>query len=273
MRTKTLLIASAALAVGILTSSAQTYSQNIVGYVNGVLPYNGNTPTSHGWAAVANPLDLTAGNSLTNLFSNPAPGGGGTGPLDFGLIFVSNGSGFTTYTIDSDYASGLGDYQDNDTVPVAPTIAPGTLVYILNNGGNISVSTTNTLTGTVHVDTAASGAQTVGQTTNVLHMGLNFVASKLPVGGGLNTALQLQVGASGGNGQLDFSLVYLPNIVNGAFSGYTTYTVDSDYTCGFGDYQDNDAIVEPTVPVGVGFIVDYENVNSVGTTYPWIQKL
>ncbi len=58
MRTKTLLIASAALAAGILTSSAQTYSQNIVGYVSQSLVYNGSTPSSHGWANVANPLDL-----------------------------------------------------------------------------------------------------------------------------------------------------------------------------------------------------------------------
>ncbi len=37
MRTKTLLIASAALAAGILAASAQTYSQNIVGYINQTL--------------------------------------------------------------------------------------------------------------------------------------------------------------------------------------------------------------------------------------------
>ena len=43
MRTKTLLIAAAALAAGILSSSAQTYSQNIVGYVNQVLPANAST--------------------------------------------------------------------------------------------------------------------------------------------------------------------------------------------------------------------------------------
>src|ERR1035441_2625923 len=34
MRTKTLLIAAAALAVGVASSMAQTYSQNVVGYYN-----------------------------------------------------------------------------------------------------------------------------------------------------------------------------------------------------------------------------------------------
>ena len=38
MRTKTLLIAAAALAVGITSSEAQVYSQNVVGYVNMTVP-------------------------------------------------------------------------------------------------------------------------------------------------------------------------------------------------------------------------------------------
>ena len=38
MRTKTLLIAAAALAVGIISSEAQVYSQNVVGYVNMTVP-------------------------------------------------------------------------------------------------------------------------------------------------------------------------------------------------------------------------------------------
>jgi hypothetical protein len=42
MRTKTLLIAAAALAAGVLSTQAQpVYSQNVVGYVNQVIPGNG----------------------------------------------------------------------------------------------------------------------------------------------------------------------------------------------------------------------------------------
>jgi hypothetical protein len=71
---------------------------------------------------------------------------------------------------------------------------------------------------------------------------------------------------------LDYSFVYIPHIVNGAFSGYSVYTVDSSFTCGFGDINDNDAVVEPTVPVGVGIIVDYLDVNKTGlSTYNWVQ--
>jgi hypothetical protein len=41
MRTKTLVIAAAALAVGIISSEAQVYSQNVVGYINTTVPANG----------------------------------------------------------------------------------------------------------------------------------------------------------------------------------------------------------------------------------------
>jgi hypothetical protein len=153
-------------------------------------------------------------------------------------------------------------------------------LFILNNGGNISTPTTNTMTGTVHVDALKSGSQSVGQTTNVLHLGVNYVASILPVGGGLDSALQLEVipggnaGPNGGTGQLDYSTVFVPNIVNGAFTGYTVYTVDSSFASGFGDAGDNEVLVEPTVPVGAGFIVVYKDGNSTGlTTYKWIQGL
>ena len=57
---KTLLMAAAALAAGIITSQAQpVYSQNIVGYVNQTFV--------SGYVNVANPLDNGGGNSLTNI--------------------------------------------------------------------------------------------------------------------------------------------------------------------------------------------------------------
>lgn len=283
MRTKTLLIAAAALAATIISSEAQVYSANVVGYTAQVLIYNGSANNAHGWANVSPTLDQ-GGNSLTNLFPNP--GSGGTGPLDFDKVYVWNGSGYIVYTLDTDYASGVGDINDNDTVePFAPTIKPGTLVYILNNGGNVSTSTTNVLAGTVHVDAAATGSQSLGQTTNVLVRGLNYVASKLPVSGGLNSVLQLQQvpggdgGPNGGTGQLDFSVVYIPNIVNGNFTSYSIYTVDSDYTKGYGDINDNDTLSqEPQVPAGTGIVINYLDANSSGdglgaqSTYNWIQK-
>jgi hypothetical protein len=52
MKAKTLLIAAAALAAGVMTSQAQVYSQNIVGYIN--IPLTNST----GYTLVANQLDL-----------------------------------------------------------------------------------------------------------------------------------------------------------------------------------------------------------------------
>ena len=237
--------------------------------------------TSHGWANVAAPLDSANGNSLTNLLPNIGSA------LDGDLVYIWNGGGYTIYTMDDTYASGVGDSADNDTVePYAPTIGPGALVFILNNSPLASLPTTNVLAGTVHYDTAPDFSTTfVGKTTNVLNLGVNYVASKLPVGGGLDTALQLEVvpggngGVNGGTGQLDGSLVYVPHIVNGNFTGYDIYTVDSSYANGFGDAADNDTLAgEPQVPVGVGIIVNYNDINwsndGLGhqTKYNWIQS-
>jgi hypothetical protein len=63
MRTKTLIIASALVAAGIVTSAAQVFSVNVVGYVNVTVPA--------GFSMIANPLNNTEGNTLSNLI--PAP--------------------------------------------------------------------------------------------------------------------------------------------------------------------------------------------------------
>jgi hypothetical protein len=65
MRTKTLIIASALVAAGIVTSAAQVFSVNVVGYVNVTLPT--------GFSMIAPPL-LTANNTLNDLIPNPADG-------------------------------------------------------------------------------------------------------------------------------------------------------------------------------------------------------
>jgi hypothetical protein len=70
MRTKTLLIAAAALAVGIISSEAQVYSQNVVGYVN-------ITVTNHTYALIANQLD-TGSNTLDNVLPSGAVSGSTT---------------------------------------------------------------------------------------------------------------------------------------------------------------------------------------------------
>jgi hypothetical protein len=268
MRTKTLLIAAAALAATVITSQAQVYSANIVGYTTQVL---GNQ-----YSAQANPLDISGGNTLTNLFPNPGSGGGNN-PLDFDYVYVWNGNGYSQYTLDSDYPSGVANQTDTAGV-TAPIITPGQLVYFQNNEVNSGV-VTNVLAGTVHVDAAATGSESVGQTTNVISLGYNFFASKISVAGGLESVLQLpnsvvggNGGINGGSGPMDFSYVYVPNInANGQFLGYTQYTIDSDYSTGFANQTDTAQVAEPQIPLGAGFIVQYLNINGAGSTVNWVQ--
>jgi hypothetical protein len=270
MRTKTLLIATAAaLAAGIISSQAQVYSQNIVGYVN--------SPLTKGYVNVANPLDITGGNSLTNLFNNPVAGGpggpnGGSGPLDFTTVLIWNGAGYTTYVLDTDYPTGVANGTDTAGV-TPPTVNPGTLIYFNNTTGN---QFTNTLVGTVHVDFAASGTNVVGITTNFLHAGYNYTASKLPLAGGIQSVLGItnsvpggNGGPNGGSGPLDFATILIPNINNtGTFLGYTTVVFDTDYSTGFANGTDTAAVPEPQIPVGMGFIIN----NTTGQNYTWTQS-
>jgi len=245
MRTKTLLTAVAALAAGIITSQAQVYSANIVGYVT--------EKYVPGFANVANPMDIGAGNSLTNVIANPG------GALDGTLVYVWNGSGYTIYTIDSSMSTGLGDSADNNPV-ASPTINPGQMIFFANNIGS---PVTNIVTGTVHVEGGQTGSN-VGATTNLLAPGYNFVASKVSVGGGVSSNLQL----SNPGGVIDGCLLYVPNISNGNFLGYTISTFDSSFGTGFGDSADNNQVAEPQIPVGTGFVF----FNNTGSPYNWVQQ-
>jgi hypothetical protein len=61
MKAKTLLIAAAALAAGVMTSQAQVYSQNIVGYIN--------VPLNTGYNLVANQLDLDGTGTNNSIYT------------------------------------------------------------------------------------------------------------------------------------------------------------------------------------------------------------
>jgi hypothetical protein len=142
---------------------------------------------------------------------------------------------------------------------------------------NVNGATTNTVVGTVHVDFAATGSQTVGTTTNIVGGNLVFLASKLPVAGGVESVLQITnvYNAGNGYGPLDGNEVFVPIIGAGGFTGYAGYTFDSLKSTGFGNLADapnsptasGPALPEPQIPVGGGFIMD--NVNGVFT---WTQS-
>jgi len=243
---KTLLIAAAALAASVISSQAQVYSQNIVGYVN--------KPVITGYVNLANPLDNTTGtaNSLTNIMQNVG------GALDGMLVYIWNGTGYTIVQFDSGSSTGISDLG---ATPVAsPTVPPGGFLFLNNNTG---VPFTNTFVGNVHVEGAGTGS--VGRTTNVLANGYNFVASKISVGGGLTSSL----GLTNPGGIIDGALIYTPNINgSGAFLGYVISQFDSGSGTGFSDLGAT-PVAEPQVPVGSGVIIN----NNTGTPYEWTQNL
>src|ERR1035438_8504309 len=82
---KTLLIAAAALASSVISSQAQVYSQNIVGYVN--------VPESTGVINLeAPPLDLDGtgtNNTIATVYPNPAIGD---------AVYAFSGAGYDTLT-------------------------------------------------------------------------------------------------------------------------------------------------------------------------------
>ena len=97
MRTKTLLIAAAALAAGILSSSAQTYSQNIVGYAN--LP----TLSSGANYLLACQFTMGVSNGLNEIFPTPPPDASTI------LLWDVPSQSYFSYTADSGSASGWDD--------------------------------------------------------------------------------------------------------------------------------------------------------------------
>jgi hypothetical protein len=129
MRTKSLLLAAAALAAGVLSSHAQggtVYSANIVGYVNQKLPFNHYT-------LITPTLQATSTNSAEDVF--PALQSGDT-------ILTWSGSAYGSYTFIS-----TGVWQDSNghAVP-APLLGNGNALFYLNGSG---LDETNTTVGTV----------------------------------------------------------------------------------------------------------------------------
>ena len=139
MRTKTLLLAVAALATGMISSEAQNvYSANVVGYVNVVVP------ASPGWACVANPFDLDGVDNITNVLAN-APKGT---TCDFWT-----GAGFPLQVKRS--TVGAGAWSANATNVFIP---PGVGFMIQCSTG----SYTNTFVGNVLINSGATNNFALG---------------------------------------------------------------------------------------------------------------
>jgi len=182
---KTLLIAAAALAAGVISTQAQVYSQNIVGYVNTAIPGN------NGLTLINNPL---LGPNGTNGASQVLTGfvGGET-------LFVWNNLGYYQYSYAGPgVGTGLGypsDWYDlNPGTPAAipgsvhdtandvwwtpaPQIPQGQGVFVQNPGSTL----TNTFVGNVVIQNTNAPVALPGNNA------LTLVGSTLPIGGDITT--------------------------------------------------------------------------------------
>jgi len=164
---KTLLIAAAALAASVISSEAQVYSQNIVGYVNQPLSANA-------YSMLTAPLSSSPTNNAEQVLPSLQTGDS---------VLVWNGAGYNV----SVYI-GPGSWIDGTSGnPVnAPLLPPGEGFFYQTGSGSAE---TNTFTGTVF-------------TTNSITLPANsytMVGSTPPVGGSIestNYSLPFQTGDS-----------------------------------------------------------------------------
>jgi hypothetical protein len=216
MRTKTLLIATAAaLAAGIISSQAQVYSQNIVGYVN--------LNVTNGTLAILAPTLDADGTGTNNTISSTF----GTNVTVGDVVFVFNGTGYDTLNFAHPRSQPLGWYLNgtlDNTYPLNPGI-----------GAFYQPAATETIT---IVGTALTGTNVVNRYVAPAN-GISLVSSVVPVGGSLTTNLQY----SATIGDVIFEY-------NG--TGYDTYNYAHPRSQPQGWYL-NGTLTDPQINVGQGF--------------------
>jgi len=153
MKAKTLLIAAAALAAGVMTSKAQVYSQNIVGYIN--------VPLNAGYNMIANQLDLDGTGTNNSIYTAV-----GTNLPANTQILAWNGATFSSSKL-----SGTGKWSLNNAV-VTNAMNPGSGFFI-----NVAGPTNVTFVGNV----------ITGTNSYAINAGYQVVAPSGPVAGTLDT--------------------------------------------------------------------------------------
>ena len=153
MKAKTLLMAAAALAAGVMHSQAQVYSQNIVGYIN--------VPLNAGYNLIANQLDLDGTGTNNSIYTTV-----GTNLPTGSQLFAWNGSTFSLSKL-----SGTGKWTLNNQA-VTNAVNPGSGFFLV-----VSAPTNVTFVGNV----------ITGTNTYPIVSGYQVVAPSAPVAGTLDT--------------------------------------------------------------------------------------
>ena len=110
---KTLLIAAAALAAGVISSQAQVYSANVVGYAN--VP----TPTAGAQYLLSVPFTIGVSNGANEVFGTSLP--------DYStlLVWSTSANDYTLYYVNSASATGWSDGGFLDTPAPIITVGQG----------------------------------------------------------------------------------------------------------------------------------------------------
>ncbi len=233
MRTKTLLLAGAALAFSLATSQAQVYSQNVVGYAN--VPMVNNSTY-----LLTIPFNIGASNGANEVW--PLSGGNPTIP-DSSTLLVWNGSGYSPYLSDSQNPPYLWDDGNGNPLSYSPVIPVGQGFFLIP-AGNV----TSTFAGSVAVPIGAN--KPVALLNNVTYL----IASYVPYSGAVSAG-----NSAGGGLNLSYPGTGLPDsstllLWNG--SGYTPYLSDSQNPPGYwDDGNGNPLVTPPSVSVAEGFFL------------------
>ena len=238
MKSKTLLIAVAALAAGVISSQAQVYSQNIVGYANVVNSVGGQN------YFMAVPFKVGSSNGINEVFAGGLPSPS--------YLNVWNGSGFDVYVYDNTDPASLGTdvvwYQSDDftalsTFPKLPVGAG----FVLNPAG----AWTNTFAGAIPVNVGTSNNMTLAAG------GQNyFIGCAVPYGGSVTNGNS----STGGPNLNNLPSPSYVNFWNGA--GFTVYVYDNTDPASLGTdvvwYQSDDftPTAPPNITVGQAFVLN-----------------
>jgi len=225
MRTKTAILAAAAIAAGALASQAQNvYSLNVVGYIN--------LPIPHGYSLLANQLTGTDNKVQTVLGVNFTSG---TQVISWNAATQGFGTGDTFYDINATGGAPAGWY-DSSFNPSTTLLNPGTAFFILNPGP----ATNATVVGQV----------TQGANTAQISTGYSFLSTIPPLAVDLATNGPLALPPINSAQVLTFN-----NAANSYVGVATYYDINSTggAPAGWYDSAFNPAQIIPAV--GQGFVL------------------
>jgi hypothetical protein len=231
MRTKTLLIAAAALVAGVISSNAQVFSANVVGYANVA------TPVASENYLITVPFTMGVSNGANEVFGTTLP--------DFSTILLWDIPSQNYITVQAFSGSPTG-WADSGFSPVPPPILPVGQGFFLNPSGPL----TNVFSGAVAVNVGTSNQMTFANPS------VNYlVAPVVPYSGSVTNGNSSGGGANL-NGLPDFSTVLVWDVPSQnyitvqAFSGSPTGWADSGFS----------PVAPPTISVGQGFFINPSDV-------------